>query len=186
MTLKPIKNTFIFKFLDSINSKGQFNKSTTDAGIILQASFDDSAKESRWVKIDTIGPECGSLEAGDVVLLPALRWTSGVEFEDEKVWKSDEKQAVVVLEGDKMVPLRNIVLFKQYKEDERTTTFGLVLVSDPDNNSPRGTIVAIGPDCTDATIGEVMFYDAANFFDTFTFEGEEYAFIKEDNILALG
>lgn len=185
MTLKPIKNTFIFKFLDSIDSKGQFNKNTTEAGIILQASFDDSAKESRWVKIDNVGPECEILKPGDVVLLPALRWTSGVKFGDEKVWKSDEKQAVVVLDDDDtMIPLRDIVVFKKSKDEELVSTFGIVLVSDPDSNSPRGCVVTTGPDCVDAVLEDTMYYDETNFFDTFTHKGTKYAFIKEENILA--
>jgi co-chaperonin GroES (HSP10) len=184
MTLKPIKNTFIFKFLDSINSNGQFNKTTTEAGIILQANFDDSAKEARWVKIDTAGPECESLDAGDVVLLPALRWTSGVKFEDEKVWKSDEKQAVIVLESSKMIPLRDIIIFKKVKDEESLSTFGLVLVKDPHNNSPRGYVVATGPDCVDIGLEDTIYYDDSQFTDAFTHNGTEYGFIKEDNVLA--
>lgn len=186
MTLKPIKNTFIFKFLDTINAKGQFDKSTTESGILLQSSFDDSAKESRWVKIDTVGPECTSLQPGDVVLLPALRWTSGVKFGDEKVWKSDEQQAVVVLEDDVMIPLRDTVIFKQIKDEETVSSFGIVLVKDPNDNSPRGTVIATGPDCIDASLEDTIYYDGANFFDTFTHNGKEYAFIKEDKIFALG
>lgn len=187
MTLKPIKNTFIFKFQDSINAKGQFNKSTTEAGIVLQSSFDDSAKESRWVKIDTVGPECKTLKAGDTALLPALRWTSGVKFEDEKVWKSDENQAVVVLDPDNtMIPLRDTVIFKKVKDEELVSSFGIVLVKDPNNNSPRGYVVAAGPDCIDVQLEDTIYYDDANFFDTFTHNGIEYAFIKEDKILALG
>jgi co-chaperonin GroES (HSP10) len=186
MTLKPLKNRFIFKFLDSINNKGQFDKGTTETGIILQASFDDSAKESRWVKIDTVGTECGLVETGDIVLLPALRWTAGVKFEDDKVWKSDEDQAVVVLEGKKMVPLRDTVIFKKIKDEELVSSFGIVLVKDPDNNSPRGHVVAIGPDCVDAVVGDTLYYDESNFFDTFKHDGTEYAFIQENKILALG
>lgn len=185
MKLTPIKNTFIFKFIDSINNKGQFNKEATATGIILQSSFDDSAKESRWVKIDTVGPKCESLQAGDTVLLPALRWTAASNFEDEKVWKSDEEQAVVVLE-DNLVPLRDTVIFKKVKVDDLVSAFGLILVRDPNNNSPRGTVVATGPDCVDVSLEDTIYYDEANFFDTFVYKEEEYAFIKEDKILALG
>lgn len=188
MKLKPIKNTFIFKFQDAINSKGQFEKNTTEAGIILQSNFDDSAKESRWVVVTEAGHECSDIRVGDEVLLPALRWTSGVKFDDDTVWKSDEMQ--VVAKRDKydsvVVPLRDAVIFKPFVEEELTSSFGIILVKDPDANSPRGVIVAVGPDCTDAKIGEMVFYDAANFSDTFTFNGEELAFIKEANILALG
>lgn len=184
MTLKPIKNTFIFKFLDSINSKGQFNKDTTESGIILQSSFDDSAKEPRWVKVDIVGHECQDIKPGDTVLLPALRWTSGVKFEDEKIWKSDEMQAVAVLE-DTIVPLRDFVIFKKFKEEEKVSSFGLVIVGDPQSHSPRGTVVATGPDCVDAMLGDTLYYDDANFNDTFTVDGVEYAFIKEDKILGL-
>lgn len=188
MKLTPIKNTFIFRFKEAINSKGQFEKNATETGIILQSSFDDSAKESRWIVVSEIGRECSDIRVDDVVLLPALRWTPGVKFDDETVWKSDENQAVAKQDkyDNVVVPLRDIVIFKPYKDEEILSSFGLVLVKDPDANSPKGIIVAVGPDCVDAQIGEFVFYDAANFFDTFTFNGEELAFIKEDKILALG
>lgn len=188
MKLTPIKNTFIFKFQEAINSKGQFEKNVTETGIILQSSFDDSAKESRWVVVTEVGHECSDIRTGDEVLLPALRWTSGVKFGDETVWKSDEMQAVA--KRDKydsvVVPLRDAVIFKPYTEEEVVSSFGIVLVKDPEANSPKGVILAVGPDCIDARVGDMLFYDDANFFDTFTFNGEELAFIKEANILALG
>lgn len=188
MTLTPIKNTFIFKFQEALNSKGQFEKDVTESGIILQSNFDDSAKETRWVVVTVVGRECSDIRAGDEVLLPALRWTSGVKFGDETVWKSDEMQAVAKRDkrDNVIVPLRDTVIFKPLVEEEVVSSFGIVLVKDPEANSPRGVIVAIGPDCTDARIGDVVFYNGANFFDTFKFDGEQLAFIKEANILALG
>lgn len=188
MKLIPIKNTFIFKFQEAINNRGQFEKTTTETGIILQASFDDSAKESRWVVVAEVGHECSDVRAKDVVLLPALRWTSGSKFNDEMIWKSDELQAVAKQDkhsGD-VVPLRDTVIFKPHKDEETTTSFGIVLIKDPNLSSPKGVIVAVGPDCVDATVGEIVFYDDANFFDTFVNNGEELAFIKEDKIVALG
>lgn len=188
MQLRPIKNTFIFKFLDALNSKGQFEKDTTETGIILQSSFDDSAKESRWVRVSEVGPECTDICQNAVVLLPALRWTAGVKFEDSKVWKSDEMQAVAIqdTQDGSALPLRNYVIFKPYEEEEQVSSFGLVIVGDPDANSPRGVIVAAGPDCVDAQVGDMMYYDTTNFTDTFKVGSEELAFIKEENILALG
>lgn len=188
MKLKPIKNTFIFKFQDAINSKGQFEKDTTETGIILQSSFDDSAKESRWVRVMEVGPECSDVCKNAVVLLPALRWTSGVKFEDQKVWKSDEQQAVAIkdFEDGSALPFRDIVIFKPYTEEERVSSFGLVIVGDPDSNSPRGIVIAVGPECKDVVVGDMIYYDDANFFDTFMSGSEELAFIKEDKILAMG
>lgn len=188
MKLTPIKNTFIFKFQEAINNKGQFEKNTTETGIILQASFDDSAKESRWVVVSEVGRECSDVRAGDVVLLPALRWTAGSKFDDETIWKSDEMQAVAKQDkyDNVVVPLRDTVIFKPYKDEEILSSFGIVLVKDPDANSPKGIIIAVGPDCVDAQIGEFVFYDDSNFFDNFVFNGEDLAFIKENNILALG
>lgn len=188
MKIIPIKNTFIFKFKETINNKGQFEKNTTETGIILQSSFDDSAKESRWVVVTEIGPNCVDVRVNDVVLLPALRWTAGAKFNNETIWKSDDLQAVVKQDRHtkELVALRDTIVFKPIKDEETTTSFGIVLVKDPHSNSPRGIVVAVGPDCVDAKIGEVVFYDDANFFDTFVHEGEHLAFIKEDKILALG
>ena len=188
MTLTPIKNTFIFKFQEAINNKGQFEKDTTESGIILQSNFDDSAKESRWVVVTEVGHECSDICRNAVVLLPALRWTSGVKFGDRTVWKSDEMQAVAIrdMEDGAALPLRDVVIFKPYKDEEQVSSFGLVIVGDPDANSPRGVVVAVGPDCTEARVGDMMYYDDTNFTDTFSVGGEELAFIKEDKILALG
>lgn len=184
MKLNPIKNTFIFKFLDTINGKGQFDKPATETGIILQSSFDDSAKEPRWVKVTTTGPDCKDIRTDDVVLLPALRWTSGVKFEEEKIWKSDEMQVVATLTDGTIKPLRNFVIFRKFAEEEKVSSFGLVIVGDPQAYSPRGTVVAVGPSCVDAIVGDTMFYDDTNFFDTFMHDGVEYCFIKEENIIA--
>ncbi len=188
MKLTPIKNTFIFKFQETINNKGQFEKNTTETGIILQSSFDDSAKESRWVKVVEVGPECSDICKNAVVLLPALRWTAGSKFEDETIWKSDEMQAVAVqdFQDGSALPLRDIVIFKPYEDEERLSSFGLVIVGDPDANSPRGVVIAVGPDCDEAAVGNMMYYDTTNFTDTFVVNGETLAFIKEDKILALG
>lgn len=187
MKLTPIKNTFIFRFKEAINSKGQFEKNATETGIILQSSFDDSAKESRWVEVVEVGPECSDVCKNAIVLLPALRWTSGVKFEDQTIWKSDEQQAVAVKDctDGGALPLRDFVVFKPHKEEERVSSFGLVIVGDPDANSPRGVVVATGPNCTDAKPGDMIYYDTTNFTDTFIVDGEELAFIKEDKILAI-
>lgn len=188
MKLTPIKNTFIFKFQEAVNNKGMFEKGTTETGIILQSSFDDSAKESRWVRITESGPDCSAVCRNAVVLLPALRWTSGVKFDDRTVWKSDETQVVAIrdMEDGTALPLRDLVIFKPYEEEERVSSFGLVLVSDPDSNSPRGIVVAVGPKCTDTKVGDMLYYDDANFTDTFMVGNEKIAFIKEESILALG
>lgn len=188
MTLKPIKNTFIFKFQDSINAKGQFNKSTTEAGIVLQSSFDDSAKESRWVQVTEVGPECVDICRNANVLLPALRWTSGVKFNDRTVWKSDEQQVVAIqdIEDGSALPLRDYVIFKPHEDEEQVGSFGIVIVGDPNANSPRGVVLAVGPNCIDVRVGDMVYYDDANFTDTFKVGNESLAFIKEDKILALG
>lgn len=188
MKLKPIKNTFIFKFMNSLNNKGQFNKDTTESGILLQASFDDSAKETRWVSVTEVGHECKDIRVGSTALLPALRWTSGVKFEGTNVWKSDEMQAVAILDpiDSVVIPLRDTVIFEPIKSEEITSAFGIVLVKDPEQNTPRGVVTHVGPDCIDATIGDIVYYDDTNFFDTFKHAGVAMAFIKEDKIVVLG
>lgn len=188
MKLIPIKNTFIFTFQEAVTNQGLFEKNTTEAGIILRTSFDDSAKESRWVTVSEVGPQCSDICKNAVILLPALRWTAGAKFDDQMVWKSDESQAVAIKDastGDAL-PLRDNVIFKPYTEEERVSLSGIVIVGNPNMHSPRGIVVAVGPDCMTALVGDLMYYDDTNFTDTFTVVGEKLAFIKEDKILVLG
>jgi len=92
MTLKAIRNHIVFQFLDKVNNEGQFIKPTTQSGLYLGASFDDSAKSARWARILATGPECCShmTVPGCEILIENLKWTLGATHEGQKFWRTDE------------------------------------------------------------------------------------------------
>lgn len=187
MKIKAIKKSFVFQFKDAVTSKGEFNNGTTAGGIILQSSFDDSAKQSRWVKVVAGGSECDStiFQPGSEVLLPALRWTESSSFEGQKVWKSDETQVAAYVKGDTLVPYGTHVIFTQNAANVTQSQSGLLVVVGNVGDTPSGTIVSVGANAAEELKpGMKFYYDDTNFTDTFEFNGKKYAFIKDDNILA--
>lgn len=186
MKIKAIKKSLVFQFKDAVTSKGEFNNGTTQGGIILQSSFDDSAKQSRWVTLVSSGDEndASIFSVGREVLIPALRWTESSTFEGQKVWKSDATQVAAYKDGDKLVPYDTYVIFKQNTQQVSQSSSGLLVVVGVSDNTPSGTVVSVGANAAEElTPGATIYYDGANFTNTFEFGGEKYAFIKDDSIL---
>lgn len=185
MKIRAIKKGFVFQFVDAVNSKGEFEKGETDSGIILKATFDDSAKQTRWVNVVAAGDDCTDVAIGVQALLPALRWTEASKLGDQKIWKSDETQVAAVRGSDgKVRPISSYIIFKQIKPAVQQQSSGLlIVVNHVAENTPRGEVVSIGPDAAPELENSYIYYNDANFFETFVHEGVEYAFIKEENVL---
>lgn len=185
MIIKPINNNIIFTFVDRVNTKGEFEKDQTDSGILLQANFDDSAKSPRWVNVIAVGPECKDIQVGMQVLLPNLRWTSGVKVNNRKVWRSDETQVVAhrASPQSEIVPIGNNVLFTQVKK-EAERSFGSIILVGGNDDTPSGVAVSVGPKGEQSLVGATFYYDDTNFTDTFFHGNVELSFIKDDLILA--
>lgn len=187
MNIKPIKKSFVFQFKDAVTSKGEFNNGTTAGGIILQSSFDDSAKQPRWVNVVASGSECDQaiFQVGAEVLLPALRWTESSKLGEEKIWKSDVTQAVAYAAGGRIFPIGNYVIFIQHKAEAKQSSSGIIVVTNGSGDTASGTVVSSGPDAApELTTGTKFYFDDTNFTDTFEFNGIKHAFIKDDSILA--
>ena len=97
MNLKPLNDSVMFTFVDKANSRGFENK--TETGIIYR-SHEDSAGAPRWAKVVAIGPKVIDVEPGMVVLIEALRWTEGFEFEGNKYWITIEKEIMAIKDVD--------------------------------------------------------------------------------------
>lgn len=187
MNIKPIKKSFVFQFNDAVTSKGEFDNGTTAGGIILQSSFDDSAKQARWVTIVAAGDECDAtvFKPGAQVLLPALRWTEASKLEGQKIWKSDETQVVAYKDGETIIPLQNYVIFTQNKANVAQSQSGLLVVVGGVGDTATGTVVSVGSTAaSELQVGFKILYDDANFNDTFEAKGVKFAFIKDDDIFA--
>ncbi len=94
MNIQAIYNHIVFQFVDSVNTKGMFVEGTTVGGIQLLGDHDKSAKQARWAKIISLGPECSDIlrHEGCEILIEALRWSPGVKYNDQFVWRTDESQ----------------------------------------------------------------------------------------------
>lgn len=187
MNIRPIKKSFVFQFNDDVTSNGEFDNGTTAGGIILQSSFDDSAKQARWVTIVAAGNDCDDVvfHPGAQVLLPALRWTEASKFEGQKIWKSDETQVVAYKDGDVVVPIQNYVIFTQNKANVSQSQSGLLVVVGGVGDTASGIVVSVGSDAAEELqVGYKILYDDANFNDTFEHGGVKYAFIKDESIFA--
>ena len=183
MNITAIKRGFVFQFIDAVNSKGEFDKTASSGGILLQGTFDDSAKEPRWVKVISAGSDCKEIKKGDQVMLPALRWTPASTLDGEKIWKSDESEAALVSDEYGVRAIASYVIFKPIKPEVKKQS-GLLIVVGNNTDTPRGEVHAVGPDADQDLVDSFIYYNDTNFFETFTSAGVEYAFIKEENILA--
>ena len=95
MNITAIRNHIIFQFLDNIDNKGQFTQ-TTASGIFVAGHHESSAKEPRWAKVLSCGPDvCSELtQPGCEILIENLRWTEGVVVAGRKVWRTDDSQVL--------------------------------------------------------------------------------------------
>lgn len=186
MNLKPIKNTILFQFNDPVNTKGQFEAAATESGILLQGSFDDSAKTPRWATVIAVGPDCKYIQIGQEILLPALRWTPVIKHNGSNYWKTDEKEVVAKRNhgiADTLKPVNDFVIFNDQKA-ATVRSSGMLFVVGHVDETPRGTVIAVGPEASpELELGFTLYYDKTNFFDTFQNGGIDLAFIKDAKII---
>lgn len=94
-TLRPLRNTVMFRFLDSSGgAKGRFTD-THSSGIVLVPSI-SSQKSHRWGEVLAVGPDCYGLEIGDYILIESLMWMEGTEIDGQKMWKTDDSKILAV------------------------------------------------------------------------------------------
>jgi co-chaperonin GroES (HSP10) len=98
MKIRAIRDQILFQFVDRVNAKGQFEEAKSKGGIMIIGGFDDSAKQSRWVKVVSIGPDVNPElgKPGIELLIENLKWTAGVKFEGQTLWKTDESMVLAV------------------------------------------------------------------------------------------
>lgn len=92
--LSAIYNHIVFQFIDRVNSRGMFEESASSGGIQIIGDHDKSARQARWAKIISLGPDCSDVlrHEGCEILIDALRWSPGIKYNDEFLWRTDEAQ----------------------------------------------------------------------------------------------
>lgn len=186
MSLKPIKNTILFKFIDHVNTKGEFERQRSAGGIFLQAGYDDSAKMPRWATVVRVGPTCEFVTEGQDILIPALRWTPVINHEGESFWKTDEKEVVATRTtgNSSFNSINDYVVFTERKS-AAVRSVGVLAVVGGTNDTPSGAIVSAGSKCDpDLQKDVTLYYDKTNFYDTFDVGLTTYSFVKEEKIIA--
>lgn len=94
-TIRPLKNTVMFEFLDATaGSKGEF-RPVTQSGIVLVPSVSEQ-KKARWGRVLALGPDCVELSVGDFILVEALMWMEGTKVEGQRMWKTDDSKILAV------------------------------------------------------------------------------------------
>ncbi len=83
-----------------------------------------------------------------------------------------------------MKPIKDRVIIKQDAAKEATKG-GIILAPSAKQPSPRGTILAVGPEVTEVKEGDIVLFNV-NYHQTFrTADGEEYITLCDKDILAI-
>lgn len=181
--LKALNDGILFQFEETVNNKGEFVRNNTASGIILHSTVEDSAKSARWATVVSAGPDCKVLKAGDRILLPALRWTTHITHEGQKLWKSDEKQVAFKASGTDLLPLNDHVAFVPAPAEKIDSTLGgLIVVTGSPSSTPSGVVVWSMPD-HELKRGDKFYYVDPNFNGNFVFSNKNIAFIKQSDIM---
>ena len=98
MQIKPLNDSVIFEFLDTISS-GAFAAKTKSGIILTNKNSDDNAQLPRWGKVFAVGPSVSEVKEGDYILIAPLRWTLGFKLNDKQLSKTIEKEILMVAEN---------------------------------------------------------------------------------------
>ncbi len=93
MSLKPIKDSILFTFVQT--TRDGYFRQETNWGFKLAGSDYDSTK-SRWGQVEVVGPDCEFVKVGDYILIEPLKWTTAVEHEDKKYWRTAEAHVELI------------------------------------------------------------------------------------------
>lgn len=187
MAIKPIGKNIIFVFKDKVNTKGEFIRPPTASGIELLGGYDDSAKQSRWGVVIAVGPDCVSVQPGQEILMPALRWTNGITVGDQRFWKTDEKQVVAFRTNSDSATFSVIGEFIAFIESPRKALkSALIIVPTRDTECPaEGVVVLTGTETSEELVsGVTLYFSDANFQNYFDHSGQTYAFITDSEVFA--
>ena len=95
MNIKPLNDSVIFQFLDTI-SGGAFASKTKSGIILTNKNTDENSQKPRWGKVFAVGPDVKDVKEGDYILIGPLRWTLGFKFDGVELSKTIEKEILMV------------------------------------------------------------------------------------------
>lgn len=93
MSVRPIESGILFKFVEETQNGGFEN--ATDWGFVIQNKVEDP-KSARWGIVSKVGPDVKHVQEGDYILVDKLMWTSAMEYENDKFWKTNEEHVLIM------------------------------------------------------------------------------------------
>ena len=98
MNIKPLNDSVIFQFLDTITG-GSFATKTKSGSILTNKNTDENSQKPRWGKVFAVGPDVKDVKEGDYILIAPLRWTLGFKFDNIELSKTIEKEILMVADN---------------------------------------------------------------------------------------
>lgn len=99
MAIRPLGNTFLFAFFND-TAGGRFIERNSGKIILTNYQYLDQGTNARWGKVLAVGSDVTEFGVGDIVLIEALAWTKGFEYDGVKIWKSDESKVCAIGEDE--------------------------------------------------------------------------------------
>jgi len=91
--INVLEDGIIFKFIENLSNKSFDNK--TQWGFVVKDKTDDF-KRPRWAVAMRLGPKVRHVKVGDYILIENLQWTTGLDYKDDKFWKTNESRVMMV------------------------------------------------------------------------------------------
>ncbi len=85
-TLKPLKDSILFKFVQT--TRDGYFRNETNWGFKLAGSDYDA--KARWGQVEVVGPDVKHVKVGDYIFIEALKWTTALEVDGESLWRTAE------------------------------------------------------------------------------------------------
>ena len=181
--LRALGKSFLFQFQEQINSRGEFHQKLGDSlGLITIASYEDSAKAARWVKVVAVGPQVTQFEVGDVVLLPALRWTESAETAKGKVWRSTEIEVVAKERNDSLVACNDFVIANKQPAKAEVSASGIIIAGRANDDTPSVCVSCVGPQADQDMDGATIFYTDQVMHNA-AWKNQPIQFIRSDDVI---
>ena len=82
-----LKDSIAFTFVQA--TRGGHFKRETEWGFSIAGTDEDTSK-ARWGQVESVGPEVKYVKTGDFVLIEATKWTTSVDVDGKKFWRTAE------------------------------------------------------------------------------------------------
>ena len=94
--LKVLKNNIVIQFLESVNSKNEFDQTSSSGLITVVEGAEKQVNKPRWCEVIAYGPHVSNVEVGDFAFLQPLSWTTSIMFNGERIWMTNDDSILAV------------------------------------------------------------------------------------------